>query len=98
MKTDFYTKAILTLIALFLGVLAFDTVYEAAIPEAQAKTGKWECKDWTDMFPIDFETGNYDTSDLSKFYPNQAGWTFMTVTTYWDPKAEIPQPLFCGRP
>ena len=50
MKTDLYTKVILTLIALFLGVLSFDKVYEAAIPEAQAnepktqaKRYKWEC-------------------------------------------------------
>ena len=64
MKTDFYTKALLTLITLFLGVLAFDKVYEAAIPEAQAKTGKWEC--FTSLVP---ET-----------HANDKNWSVMTMT------------------
>ncbi len=88
MKTDFYNKAILTLIALFLGVLAFDTVYEAAIPEAQAKTGKWECKGSLDMGIT------YDFSDWNKFYANKAGWTFMTIAVS-EKDEDI---LFCGRP
>ena len=66
MKTDFYTKAILTLIALFLGVLAFDKVYEAAIPEAQAKTGQWEC------------TVKGQTISVAKV-ANEMGWSFMTM-------------------
>ena len=69
MKTDLYTKALLTLITLFLGVLAFDKVYEAAIPEAQAKTGKWKC-----IFTSGFEAGER--------VANKNNWSFMT-TVYW---------------
>ena len=49
MKTDFYTKTMLTLIALFLAVLSFDNVYGVAVPEAEAQTRqvKWECKTTT---------------------------------------------------
>ena len=44
MKTDTYIKTLLTLIALFLGVLAADKIYNIAIPEAQASDGKqWSC-------------------------------------------------------
>ena len=71
MKTDFYTKAILTLIALFLGVLAFDKVYETAIPEAQAKTGKWECSSSTQPASV-------------KNWANDSGWSFMTMAVKFD--------------
>jgi len=91
MKTDLYTKAILTFIALFLGVLAFDKVYETAIPEAQAKTGKWECKELDDMGNINSPKG------WDSFYANKAGWTFMTVNTYLNPTASGRlEFLFCG--
>lgn len=46
MKTDLYTKTMLTLIALFLAVLAADKVYDVVVPEAQAATTKdyyWTC-------------------------------------------------------
>ena len=45
MKTDTYTKVILTFIALFLGILVTDKMYEATIPTAgaSASTARWEC-------------------------------------------------------
>ena len=86
MKTDLYTKAILTIIALFLGVLSFDKVYDATIPEAQAKTGKWEC------LPTMRGAG------LKQFEPdeiaNTKGWTFMTMLPV-NGEAEV---YYCGRP
>ena len=37
MKTDTYTKVILTFIALFLGVLAMDKIFYMVVPQAQAQ-------------------------------------------------------------
>ena len=87
MKTDFYTKVLLTFIALFLGVLAFDKVYETAIPEAQAKTGKWHCS-------VIFLEGAYDRVGYLQEVANQKNWTFMTIVL--NEKKE--DSLFCGRP
>ena len=66
MKTDFYTKAILTLIALFLGVLSFDKVYDAAIPEAQAGSGEWQCGEFNDIV-------------VHKKRAQRENWSFMTL-------------------
>lgn len=44
MKTDFYTKTMLTLIVLFLGILSFDRVYDSFIREAEASSKGWACK------------------------------------------------------
>ena len=87
MKTDFYTKALLTLITLFLGVLAFDKVYEAAIPEAQARNaGKWKC--------FTLNTGYSATKEMNTLH-----FTPGTVFSF-DPKfgrtAEAPGDIFCG--
>ena len=43
MKTDLYTKIILTIIAFALVLLCVETIYLAAIPQAKAKSGQWEC-------------------------------------------------------
>ena len=43
MQTDRYTKFILTIIAFALLFLCADRVYKIAIPQAVAKTGKWDC-------------------------------------------------------
>lgn len=43
MKTDLYTKTMLTLIVLFLGILSFDKIYDSFIREAEASTKKWRC-------------------------------------------------------
>jgi hypothetical protein len=40
MKTDIYTKFIMTIIALCLVVLAWETVDKAMAPEAQAQVGR----------------------------------------------------------
>ena len=82
MKSDFYTKALLTLITLFLGVLAFDKVYEAAIPEAQAKTGEWKCIVASAL------------SSAGEKRANENNWSFMT--TVYLPKDDIVE--YCGRP
>ena len=47
MNTDLYTKTMLTLIVLFLGILSFDKVYDSFIREAEAKVDpmyyRWNC-------------------------------------------------------
>lgn len=43
MKTDFYTKTMLTLIVLFLGILSFERVYDSFIREAEAANSQWDC-------------------------------------------------------
>ena len=84
MKTDLYTKALLTLITLFLGVLSFDKVYDAAIPEAkanepEAKTNepeakaneaKWDCMETISIADIQFPV---------EAIANKKGWSFMTT-------------------
>lgn len=43
MKTDLYTKAILTIIAICLLVVASEKIYDIVVPEAQASTSVWSC-------------------------------------------------------
>jgi hypothetical protein len=43
MKTDLYTKTMLTLIVLFLGILSFDKVYDSVIQKAEGANNKWTC-------------------------------------------------------
>jgi len=51
MKTDLYTKTMLTLIVLLLGVLSFDKVYDSFIRDADASTtNAWKCETWTSRF------------------------------------------------
>jgi hypothetical protein len=50
MKTDLYTKTMLTLIVLFLGILSFDKVYNSFIREADALSGTWDCDTWSSKF------------------------------------------------
>ena len=82
MKTDLYTKTFLTLIALSLVVLAFDKVYDVAIPESQATFRSHET--WLCM-ETDGWTRRYDDSfkDSPRVSPEalaiQFEWTFMTT-------------------
>ena len=43
MKTDFYTKVLLTIIVFLLACLTGDKVYDAAVPESTATTPTWVC-------------------------------------------------------
>lgn len=43
MKTDLYTKTMLTLIAFALLFLCAEKLYDATVPKAQAAKGAWEC-------------------------------------------------------
>ena len=87
MKTDLYTKTILTIIALFLGVLAFDRVYDAVVPEAQAyNRNQWNCS-----------TSKWGKRGLEPFrLANEYGWTFMTTPI--EKKKGSGVWMICGRP
>ena len=70
MKTDFYTKTMLTLIALFLAVISFEKVYGVAVPEAEAKSSsvKWECSSPVDENYLKHlqEGGNIEGTERDK--------------------------------
>ena len=77
MKTDFYTKALLTLITLFLGVIAFDKVYDTAIPETQAQEERvpsWKCKS------LDYKKLGWDKVKDKTSYGSES-LTNLTITT-----------------
>ena len=76
MKTDFYTKTMLTLIALFLAVLSFDKVYGVAVPEAEAQTKKveWMCH------TAYLRKAEWKANVLAEV-ANKNGWTFMTISS-----------------
>lgn len=97
MKTDFYTKIMLTLIALFLAVLSFDKVYGVAVPNAEAQTKriKWECSQtayWSLRGTMD-ETANLRAHPDTRI--NELGWTVVVPfgKTQSGPDGEW---YFCG--
>jgi hypothetical protein len=50
MKTDLYTKTMLTLIVLFLGILSFDKVYDSFIQKVEAHEKEdWRCWSETEL-------------------------------------------------
>ena len=93
MKTDTYIKTLLTLIALFLGVLAADKVYDAAVPEAQAgeAEGKWTCGVFQGGMG---EAGPSGTRP--SIFANKKGWRFMTMTPY-ESNYGIKILYYCGK-
>ena len=100
MKTDLYTKVLLTLITIFLGVLAADRIYETAIPKAEAENNtpmqewkKWECFSWEggkkkDKYGLPSAPTPLEQILNSKKY----NWSFMTMTQYTNTALKV-----CGR-
>lgn len=90
MKTDLYIKTILTIIALFLGVLAFDKVYNAVVPEAQASGNQWTCSSsrWESL-----GLRSPRTPDRVAY---EKKWTFMTTPI--EVKKGSGVWMVCGRP
>ena len=73
MKTDTYTKTILTFIAIFLAVLSFDKVYNAFVSEAQASTA-WSCYDSGNM-----KESAFSTSTMTR---RLRGYSYATLTEF----------------
>lgn len=89
MKTDLYTKVLLTLITIFLGVLASDRIYETAIPKAEAEesTPTWMCGSTTTLKA----GGDSNIRAKIKKTANKYQWTTMTSFNqgnWW---------IWCGR-
>ena len=100
MKPDLYTKALLTLITLFLGVLASDKVYDAIVTEAQASTAdKWEC---SQTYGWHIAQNSAEKPDHWLATPegiaNKRGWTFMTTPILRTVVLDHEEWFVCGRP
>ena len=103
MQTDLYTKPMLTLIVLFLGLLSFDRVYDVPdesedrpLQEQDAKLtpktdGPWNCH-----FHVFVEHSGPVTATAGwiEMWANKLDWDFMTMVETGDPMAPV---LFCGR-
>ena len=60
MKTDLYTKTMLTLIVLLLGVLSFNKVYDSVVRETEASTtNAWNCDLWGRKFIMSHKLDSY---------------------------------------
>ena len=93
MKTDTYTETILTIIALFLGILATENIYTTTVPTAEASTSnaRWECnKAKPSSISLQADIGEYATKmNYSQMTITAAGggwYTWCGLTT--QPKSE----------
>lgn len=94
MKIDTYIKTLLTLITIFLGVLAADKIYNIAVPEAQAEQGQWSCG----TVQAEGKGGKYPRWDLLPHnYANKFGWRFMTMTSYERKRDGEVHLRYCGK-
>lgn len=99
MKTDLYTKAVLTMIALFLGVLASDKVYDVVVPEVQAADADalppmrevWSCMDMTE-----WKTNLRTNPELANVKPPYAWMTLLNSLGY-DHFVFPEKNIMCGR-
>jgi len=86
MKTDFYTKVLLTIIVFLLACLTGDKVYDAAVPESTATTPTWVC-------------GSAHSSFVKNIAEeaNKQGLKEMVITAVGGVPDTSPYVYFCGK-